>query len=82
MKVIFTIESDSVEDIQPYTKTDALRSAIFELDQDLRAVVKYGGTNCGSLRLTEGGDDAEYYEKVRSHLHKVLNDYNVSDFLL
>lgn len=69
MKVIFTVEAETTEDLRVYTQAMAMAHAIWEFDQHLRSEYKYNDN------LTE----AEYsiYEKMREKLREILNENDV-----
>lgn len=69
MKVIFTVEAETTEDLRIYTQATSMAHAIWEFDQHLRSEYKYNDN------LTE--EEYSIYEKIREKLREILNENDV-----
>lgn len=72
MKV--TIEYEDKDDAMDALNGTKWKVAIFELDQELRGIVKHG--YIGNREATEC--EIEVYDKCRKMLREQLNDYNLT----
>lgn len=72
MKV--TIEYEDKDDAMDALNGTKWKVAMFELDQELRGIVKHG--YIGNREATEC--EIEVYDKCRKMLREQLNDYNLT----
>ncbi len=76
MKKTLLIElepDDSPRALEVFAQAETLRSAVWEFDQDLRALSKYGETRAGELK----SEHSDLVYEIRQLLHKHLDEHNI-----